>query len=262
MKIGVCAPPDRLPLLKEMGYDYIESNFSWLASLSEADYRHNTALLEASGLASESFNGFFPGGIKLYAPGGDQTPLLRDVEAFCEGAFARAASWGGKVAVIGSGYVRGIPEGMTWEECDVQFSRVFSVCARVAAKYGMRVTVEPLSRNECNYIHTVAEGAKIARAANHPAACMMVDFYHHWKNGEDPATLPDNADLLIHAHYARPVDRDAPYAENLADLQAVLEAVKACPGMERMSLECTYRPDFTTALERARPLMEMFHTVS
>ena len=54
------------------------------------------------------------------------------------------------------------------------------------------------------------------------------------------------------------VDRDAPYAENEADLKAVLEALKTCPGIERMSLECVYKPDFKTALERARPLMEMF----
>jgi hypothetical protein len=54
------------------------------------------------------------------------------------------------------------------------------------------------------------------------------------------------------------VDRDAPYAENEADLQAVLAALKTCPGIERMSLECVYKPDFTAALERARPLLEVF----
>jgi hypothetical protein len=87
---------------------------------------------------------------------------------------------------------------------------------------------------------------------------MMVDFYHHWKNGEDLSTLPDNADILIHSHYARPVDRDAPYEENDADLNGVLNALKTCPGIERMSLECVYKPDFKAALERARPLMERF----
>ena len=258
MKIGVCAGPEQLPLLESLGFDYFEANFSWLAGLDEETYRQKTALVEASTLRAEAFNGFFPGGIKLYSPDGDQTEILQNVEAFCEKGFPRAAAWGGKVAVIGSGYVRGIPKSMTWEECDVQFARVFAVCARVAAKYGMKVTVEPLSRNECNYIHTVAEGAKIARMADHPAACMMVDFYHHWKNGEDLSTLSDNADILIHSHYARPVDRDAPYTENKDDLQAVLEALKTCPGIERMSLECVYKPDFTAALERAKPLLEVF----
>ena len=47
-------------------------------------------------------------------------------------------------------------------------------------------------------------------------------------------------------------------SENEADLQTVLNALKTCPGIERMSLECVYKPDFKAALERARPLMEIF----
>ncbi len=258
MKLGVCITPDKLPLLAELGFDYIESNFSWLAGLSEAEYQQKTALLEASPLLSEAFNGFFPGGIKLYDPDGNQAPLLREIAAYCKKAFPRAAAWGGQIAVIGSGYVRGIPEGMTWEECDVQFARVLSVCGEIAEKYGMKVTVEPLSRNECSYIHTVAEGAKVARMANHPAVGMMVDFYHHWKNGEDLATLPDNADLLIHAHYARPVDRNAPKAGDEAILRPLAEVLKKCPKIERVSLECVWQPDFDTAVREAREAMEIF----
>lgn len=261
MKIGVCTGPEQLPLLESLGFDYFEANFSWLAGLDEETYREKTALVEASTLRTEAFNGFFPGGIKLYAPDGNQDDILREVEAFCEKGFARAASWGGQVAVIGSGYVRGIPQGMTWEECDIQFARVLAVCGRVAEKYGMTVTVEPLSRNECNYIHTLSESARVAALADQSAVCMMVDFYHYWKNGEELCDLPQYADRLVHSHYARPVDRDAPYAENEADLRVVLEALKTCPGIERMSLECVYQPDFKAALERARPLMEMFRTV-
>lgn len=258
MKIGVCVGPEMLPLLESLGFDYFEANFSWLAGLDDETYREKTALVEASSLRAETFNGFFPGDIKLYAPDGDQEPLLCEVEAFCEKGFARAASWGGKVAVIGSGYVRGIPEGMTWEDCDVQFARVLSVCGKVAEKYGMTVTVEPLSRNECNYIHTLSESARVATMADQPAVRMMVDFYHYWKNGEDLAALPNNAGRLVHAHYARPGDRNAPTPGDEAILQEVLGALKQCPHIERISLECVYKPDFTTAIKAARPLMEVF----
>ena len=132
MKIGVCAGPEQLPLLESLGYDYLEANFSWLAGLDEETYRQKTAMVEASSLRAEAFNGFFPGHITLYAPNGNQNDILSEVEAYCERGFARAAAWGGKVAVIGSGYVRGIPEGMTWEDCDAQFARVLSVCGEVA----------------------------------------------------------------------------------------------------------------------------------
>ena len=33
------------------------------------------------------------------------------------------------------------------------------------------------------------------------------------------------------------------------------------PRIERMSLECVYKPDFRAALERARPLMERFRSL-
>ena len=115
MKIGVCAGPEQLPILESLGFDYLEANFSWLAGLDEETYKQKTALMEASPLRAEAYNGFFPGGIKLYSPDGNQDEILKTVEEYCEKGFARAAAWGGEVAVIGSGYVRGIPEGMAWE---------------------------------------------------------------------------------------------------------------------------------------------------
>jgi len=258
MKIGVCVGPEMLPLLESLDFDYFEANFSWLAGLDDEAFREKTALVEASSLRAEAFNGFFPGNIKLYTSDGNQEPLLRNIKGYCEKGFARAASWGGKVAVIGSGYVRGIPEGMTWEDCDVQFARVLSVCGEVAEKYGMTVTVEPLSRNECNYIHTLSESARVATMADQPAVRMMVDFYHYWKNGEALCDLPQYADRLVHAHYARPVDRNAPTPGDEVLLQGALDALTQCPNIERISLECVYKPDFTTAIKAARPLMEVF----
>ena len=46
MKIGVCTSPDKLPLLTELGYDYFEACFSWLADLDEESFRAQTALVE------------------------------------------------------------------------------------------------------------------------------------------------------------------------------------------------------------------------
>lgn len=258
MKIGVCVGPEMLPFLESLGFDYFEGNFSWLAGLDEQAYGEKTALVEASPLKAEAFNGFFPGGMRLYAPDGDTLPILQEVQDYCSKAFPRAAAWGGKVAVIGSGYARGIPEGMTWEECDAQFARVLAVCGEAADRHGMTVAVEPLSRNECNYIHTLSESARVVTLADRPAVRMMVDFYHYQKNGEELCDLPQYADRLAHAHYARPVDRNAPAPEDETILREVLEALKQCPHIERISLECVYKPDFVTAIRTARPLMEIF----
>ena len=258
MKIGVCASPDKLPLLAELRYDFMEANFSWLAGLDEDSLRENTKTVERYAVPVEAYNIFFRGGMKLYAKEGDQTPLLREIAAYVENGFARAAAWGGKTAVIGSGFVRGIPEGMTREEVEPQFARVLTVCGEAAARHGMRIVVEPLSRRDCNYIHTVAEGAAAARMAAHPAVGVLVDFYHHSENGDDLDSLPSFADLLWHVHYGRPVDRRAPAPEDREWMERLAGILKQCPKAERISLECSWYPDFDTAVTTARPLMEIF----
>ena len=256
MKLGVCAGPDQLATAYACGYDYVEANFGWVTTMSDEDYAANTALVEKSPIKVEAYNCFFNGSFPIYSPDGDQTAILPQVEAYCEKGFARAAAWGGKVAVIGSGGVRKIPDGMTREEIDPQFARVLAVCGEVAARYGMKVVVEPLSFHECNYIHMVAEGVELARLSGHPAVGGLVDFYHHGNNGEDLATLPDSADLLYHSHYGRPGDRIAPQPGDEAYLADIAAAVKQCPHLERMSLECGLQPDFETGLKIARPLLE------
>lgn len=261
MKIGVCATPDKLPLLEELGYDYVEANFNWMTSLSEDAYAANTALFERSSLAAEAFCIFFGGGTKLYAPDGKQDDLLRSIAAYAETGFARAERWGGKIAVIGSGGARAIPQGMTREEVEPQFARVLAVCGEAAERHGMRIVVEPLSRTDCNYIHTEAEGAAAARLAAHPAVGLLVDFYHHQKNNDDLDTIPDYADILWHAHTARAGDRLVPDAKSADAMKAFAEVLKKCPLTERISLECIWKPDYDTAVTAARPYMEIFRTI-
>ena len=261
MKIGVCAGTEKLPLLAELKYDYFEPCFSWLASLDEAAFREQTALVEKYGLAAESYNIFFRGDARLYAKDGNQDALLKDIEAFANAGFARAAAWGGKVVVIGSGFVRRIPADMTREEVEPQLARVLAVCGEAAAKNGMLVTVEPLSLRYCNYIQTVKESANIATLSGHTAVGAMVDFYHLWKENDDFDALPEYADQLWHAHSARPVDRYIPEEKDQEHTWACAEILKKCSKVERISLECDWLKDFDTDIRLARPHMEIFHTV-
>ncbi len=261
MKIGVCASADRAELLSKLGYDYIELAFNQLPNMEEERFHQQIELLQQAGLAAESYNCFFPGDIQLYAPDGNQDFLLRRVSEYAEQGFARAAKLGGKLAVIGSGWVRKIPEGMTVEEVDQQFARVLSVCGEVAERYGMKVAVEPLARNECNYIHTVEEGAALAKLSGHPAVGVIVDFYHHAKNEDDLSALPRNAGYLFHSHLARPGDRKPPSDEDAELLGAYAQMLTYCPKIERISLECAWGKELEAELRRARSVMEVFKSV-
>ena len=261
MKIGVCTSPDNMQLVAELGYDYIEANFSWMTGLDDETFEEMTAIVQASPIKAETYCLFFPGGMKLYAPDGNQEPLLQNVAAFAEKGFSRAVLWGGKIAVIGSDHVRGIPEGMTKEETERQFAKVLEVVGAIAQKYGMKVVVEPLSRRECNFIHTVEEGAAVARMSGQQSVGTLVDFYRFWNNEEDLSALPEQGERLFHVHFARQGDRLAPRIGDEDTLKRVADALGKCPKVERISLECIWDPDFETAIRGARPLMEVFKTV-
>lgn len=261
MKIGVCAGTQRIELLSELKYDYFEVNFSWLASLDEEELKKHTAIVEKYGLASESGNGFFASDVQIYDLIGDQSQQLAAVEAYAKRGFERFAAWGGKVSVIGSGNARALHDGMTAAQADEQFSRVLNVCGEAADKYGIRVAVEPLSVKECNYLHTVADGAKVAAMSGNAAVGVIVDFYHHANNNDSIEDLPKYADRLLHAHYARPFDRKTPREENREHLLLCASALKKCPKVERISLECSWEKDYEADVRAAREMMKVFADV-
>ncbi len=267
MKLGVCASPYELPLIRELGFDYIEMNFSAITTASEEDFRAMATAVEREGLPAEACNGFFPGDMILH-PTATHSPgdILRAVAAYAERGFARMASLGARVAVLGSGKARRIPDGDAplaerYARAEEQFVRVLSVCGNVAAKHGIRVAVEPLSRAETNFLHTVAEGAALARRVDHPAVGVMVDFFHLAANGDDLTALLAAGDALLHAHVARPGDRGAPTEADMDTLAAWASALSACPSVERVSLECIHRPDFASSVRAARPAMEVFRRI-
>jgi len=63
---------------------------------------------------------------------------------------------------------------------------------------------------------------------------------------------------LWHVHYGRPVDRWAPVPGDEDKLAYLASILKQCPKAERISLECSWHPDFETAIRTAEPLMEVF----
>ena len=255
MRIGVCCGPCEWQLVKKLGYDYVEGNFSEFATGDEAHFEYARNLLEQLDIRAETFNGFFAN-VRLYEV---SEPWL---EAYAERGFARAAALGGDVAVIGSGYARRVPDGMTYKEACERFARVLTICGDAAQRHGMRVVIEPLRRSECNFINTLRESLALCEQVNHPAVGTLLDFFHFYDNGESVADIADSGKYLWHTHIARPnPDRNAPGAEDTEAMRAWVEALKGIGYHARMSLECIWKPDFTKAVNDACPVMDIFRVV-
>lgn len=72
-----------------------------------------------------------------------------------------------------------------------------------AQKAGTRMLLEPLNRKETWYVRLVADAASICRDANHPAACVMGDFYHMYiEETSDMGAFISAGNMLHHVHLA------------------------------------------------------------
>ena len=254
MRFGVCAYPDKLPLLEAAGYDYLEYEFSKIAQMPEEDFLALRQTIAASPLKIETVNLFFRSAMRLYE--GCDLDLIAE---HCELGFSRTAQLGGKIAVLGSGKARTFPEGYDPAEGSAQFLRLLRFCGDIAQRHGMKIAIEPLRAVECGYINTVAEGLAVCRAADHPAVGVLADFFHVYSSGETFDAIEDAGDLLLHVHLARPNDdRANPTAADIDDCRPWAELLHRIGYNGRISLECKMLPDFETAITDARPVLDLF----
>ena len=255
MRIGVTGCTREWPVIAEAGYDYTETNFSWIASLDNAAFENARRELTATGLKAETFNGFF-GAVKLYEVSDE---WLKDYAAR---TFERAALLGGEIAVLGSGGARRKPDELSLAETQDKFANVLSICGDAAQQVGMKLVIEPLRRRECNFINTLPESVEMVKKVAHPAVGTLLDFFHFYDNGETLDELPDAAPYLWHTHLARPnPDRNAPRADDLPGITPYAEALKSIGYKGRISLECSWAPDYKTAINEAFPVMDVFRNV-
>jgi len=256
MRFGVCTGDiHRFAPIKAAGYDYIEFPMTELVKMSDDAFAAFKAKVEEIGLPIESYNGFFPPELKIV---GDQIDYDA-IAAYAEKGFARAAQVGGKVAVIGSGAARRIPDGENYDVNFARFAKTLAVCGEVASRYGMYVTVEPLNDRETNLINSVAEGLAVCRVADHPHAKCLADFYHVFMSGETLDAIRGAGEMLGHVHLARAnEDRAMPYAEDLPQCEEWAAALKACGYDARISLEGNFLPSFEEAIVRCREIVKVF----
>lgn len=193
-----------------------------------------------------SANCFLPASIKSTGPEVD----LARIEDYAAVVFARAAQVGIKVVVLGSGASRRVPEGFPLERAREQFADVLRRLGPLAAGWGIVVALEPLARNDTNFINTVAEGSALVREVNDPAVGLLADFYHMMVNKEGPEVLAEAAELLVHLHVAEPAGRRAPGVFG-ADFGPYLGPLAPEASRLTLALECAFPEGLAADVPRA-----------
>ena len=236
--IGVCTSIKNAPLLKQAGCSYVEIgiNSFLMPHKDDASFVPNLKEASESELPLYAGNIFFSGDIKLVGPDANLDAIVR----YAEVAMKRAKQIGVKIFVLGSGQSRRIPDNFEKEKAIEQFVALCKQLARLGEQYDVVVVIEPLRKQETNFINTVRQGTEIVRAVNHPNLRMLADFYHMMCEDEDAQALIETGNLLYHCHIAEKAERTAPGVKG-DDFTPYFKALKEINYQGSLSIECNWK---------------------
>jgi sugar phosphate isomerase/epimerase len=224
--IGVCTGLGNADMLAGLGYSYIEESVRGFLVPDRTEEEFLPLLKEARDLKIPVpvCNLFIPGNLKSVGPEAVHNEILE----YAATAFRRAQLAGVRIIVFGSGGSRRVPDGFSRDEAYRQFVSLGRKLAPLASKNNVVIALEPLNRNECNFINSLADGAEIVNAVSHRNYRLLADIYHMAVDGEDPRNIIRYGDLIRHVHIAEEQGRSAPgtHGEDFGDYFSALALVK------------------------------------
>jgi sugar phosphate isomerase/epimerase len=206
--VGVATNISNADLLAKNGYNYIEEgvvNFL-MPTNSEQEFEEMLQKARSAAIPVKACNLFLPGTLKSVGPDATHEKILE----YSKTAFRRAEKVGMKFIVFGSGGSRNIPEGFPANEARRQFIELCKKLAPLASQHHVILVLEPLCKEQCNFINLVSEGGKIVEEVNHPNFRLLADFWHMMMENEGPESIEMYGHLIHHTHIAEKEGRTAP----------------------------------------------------
>lgn len=240
MQFGICCAPHALgepvrllEIIADAGADYIEWSVGAVMS-SEAEWEKLRSVVADAQIKPEAFNSFLPPSQRITGP----DVKMGEVLDYASEAMRRCRALGADVIVLGSGGARRVPEGWAPTRGLDQFETFCRELGPRAAGHGITIAIEPLNATEDNLVNTVAAGAAIVDAVDHPNIRLLADFYHMFHDDEPVENVAKVGARLQHAHLAD-LGRVAPgYApEGEADFVGFFHALHAAGYNKRCSFE-------------------------
>lgn len=211
MKFGCClsarAEGGRaLNIIAKLGYSCVELPLFELAGYSNDELAQVKAQMEELSLVCVSCNCFFPrGGYKLTGADFD----LKGALAYTRGALTKAAMLGVRYVGVGCGAARNCPPDFSPEQNWEQLVTFFRGAAPLAGDLGIKLSIEPLCRLECNVLNTVEEAWKMVCQADCGIG-INPDYYHMVQEKEPVECLAKYKDAIASIHVSNPYTRVVP----------------------------------------------------
>lgn len=223
----------------DIGYDASECGAGMLMSLTDEQFAALVRENNRRSLGLVAANSLIPPTLPICTDDAD----LGALRAYSEKLSCRLEQLGVKLAILGSGQARHIPDGMDKNEGYSRLSRFMNMFAEVAMPHGVRLAIEPLNRFECNVFNTVPESGDFARALGNDGVCLLADSFHMSREGSDPRCVCDYADKLVHCHISEPGSRTYPGSPKSSDLTYNVRFAEALKDMHydgAVTVECGF----------------------
>jgi sugar phosphate isomerase/epimerase len=235
MRFGCCVEVDQVAILAQSGYDFCELPARTVRPLDD-DTAALPALraIAALPLRPESFNMLIPIELPLLGPRADRAAL----QGYLGRAFTRMAQLGGRVAVLGSGGARRIPEGMPRAQALDQLAEALALAADQAGRAGVELALEHLNQRECNVFTSVAECRAFIAERGLDGLRLLADLHHMEVEREPFAQVVASASMLAHVHVADG-GRRAPGLGGY-DYHGFMAALREAQYDRRISAECQW----------------------
>jgi len=249
--------PVSYPLLEDIlaaGYDYVEFPLMQTAALSGEDFDALERWLKGNGLGCDCTCNMFPPQVRLT---GERVDLVR-VRDYLEGALERLERLGTRKIVLGSSGARNLPQGIGEAAGYDQLAFLMeAVVIPLLERHDMTVAIEPINRDEANFIRTLPEGMKLVRRLDHPRVRLLADTIHMLREEESPAELTQYRPWLEHVHVSE-LGRGLPVWGYTPELAALLSELRAAEPTGTVSFETgpAGRTEMARALARLRAALE------
>lgn len=248
---AVCWEVSGYGAIKAAGYRYVEPAVAYLMpDRSDAEFQVHLDEIRRVEAQIISCVIFIPGHFSLVGA------EVKHAEAvvWADSALRRAGMLHIPYIVLGSGGARRVPEGFSRETATEQFVAFCRQIAPLAEKYHVTVVIEPLNSAETNFINTLAEGAQIVEAVNHPNIQLLCDIYHMMKENVAAEEIVKYGKYIRHCHIAEKEGRTSPGRKG-DDFRPYFRALKEIKYRGCLSVECRWA-DFEQELQPALEYMQ------
>lgn len=233
MRFGCCVGLDKVQIIQDAGYDYVELAVGTVKPESpDTEFDPIRDQIKSFEIVPEAWNCLLPGDLRVTGPEVDKYRM----ERYLRTAFQRIEEVGGEVVVFGSGGARKVPEGFSMDEARDQIVEFVTLAGQIAGPHGITIAIEPLNVRETNIINSVAEGMEIVRKADHPFVKVLADLYHIMEESEPMEDVVDAGNDLVHTHTAD-TGRLYPGSGSYPNRE-FFEALREIGYNDRMSVEC------------------------